>query len=85
MKRAVAYLSEIDRLVRGEDRLLVASDFDGTLCQTADSPSDVTVPNPIFETVRQLIGCERLILAVISGRAAHITQVIRPSGAGASR
>jgi len=80
VKHAVAYLSEIDRLIRGQDRLLVASDFDGTLCQIADSPSNVTVPTAIFETVRQLIGCERIILVIISGRAVKdlVTRLPRP-------
>lgn len=68
MPGTVACLSEIDRLVENGNAILLAADFDGTLCPMADSPDDVAVPNIIQKPLLQLSNSRRLVVAVISGR-----------------
>jgi trehalose 6-phosphate phosphatase len=48
---------------------LIATDFDGTLCPIADDPSGVHVARATLEILRHAGACQRLSLAVISGRA----------------
>lgn len=68
MPDATACLSEIDRLVESGDQILLATDFDGTLCPVCESPSNVVVPKMIMEILRQLSSSHRIVIAVISGR-----------------
>jgi trehalose 6-phosphate phosphatase len=67
--RASALSCLIDRLAAGTKRLLVATDFDGTLCPITDSPSDVAIPPVILEILIQLSLSQRVAFTVISGRA----------------
>ena len=69
MPGTVACLSEIDRLMEGGNAILLAADFDGTLCPMADCPDDVVVPNIIQGLLLELSKSRRLVVAVISGRA----------------
>jgi trehalose 6-phosphate phosphatase len=69
MKYALAALAEIDQRVIAAERLLIASDFDGTLCPIASSPAEVHVSAGMAEILRQIAACTRMTLAVISGRA----------------
>lgn len=69
MEHAIARLSEIDRLADGDGRVLVAMDFDGTLCPIVDPPSAAAVPAVITEVMHQLCSSPRVVVAVISGRA----------------
>ena len=54
---------------RSAARLLIATDFDGTLCPLAPSPVQVHLSAGMLEILRQIAACKRLTLAVISGRA----------------
>lgn len=65
----LAALPEIDALLRSARRVLIATDFDGTLCPIVDSPSEVRVSTATLEILRHVAASPRLALAVISGRA----------------
>ncbi len=69
MKYCLSALPEIDTLLHGTKRILVATDFDGTLCPIANAPSEVHVAPATLEILRYATACKRLTLAVISGRA----------------
>jgi trehalose-phosphatase len=69
MPDVTACLSQIDRLVEGGNHILLAADFDGTLCPVCESPSNVVVPKMILESLRQLSNSPHIAIAVISGRA----------------
>jgi len=62
-------LPKLDCAVRGAERVLIAADFDGTLCPIAPSPHEVRMPPATMEIVRRMACCERVHLAVMSGRA----------------
>lgn len=67
--QATALSSEIDRLAKAAKQILLVSDFDGTLCPTADSPLKVVVPAVILEVLGQLSMSRRVAITVVSGRA----------------
>ncbi len=69
MKYCLSALPEIDRRLEETRRVLIATDFDGTLCPIAQSPSEVRLAPAMLEILRHAAGCQRLTLAVISGRA----------------
>ena len=69
MKYCLSVLCELDGMLAGKDRVLIASDFDGTLCPIAGSPSEVRLAPAMLEILRHTAACPRLSLAVISGRA----------------
>ena len=70
---AVSYclsaLGEIDRTLQGARRILIASDFDGTLCPIAESPTEVILAPAMVEILRRAAACSGVTLAVMSGRA----------------
>src|SRR5579872_7255714 len=66
---ASALSCAIDRLATGTKRLLVATDFDGTLCPITDSPSNAVIPPVTLEILGQLSLSQRVAFTVISGRA----------------
>lgn len=68
MRYCLSAFSEVDARLQTVQRLLIASDFDGTLCPIAESPSDVHVAPAMLETVRRLARCPQITFAVISGR-----------------
>jgi trehalose 6-phosphate phosphatase len=68
-KYCLSSLSEIDPILRRSSRLLVATDFDGTLCPIANSPAYVYPSPATLEVLRRMESCDRITLAVISGRA----------------
>ena len=69
MKYCLSMLPEVDAMLRRAGRILIASDFDGTLCAIADSPSEVHLASATLEILRHAATCRRLTLAVISGRS----------------
>jgi trehalose-6-phosphatase len=69
MKYCLSTFPEIDAMLRGKGRILIASDFDSTLCPSADTPSDARVTAAMFEVLRRATACERLTLALIIGRS----------------
>lgn len=69
MRYCLSALDEIDARLRSARRILIATDFDGTLCPIADSPFEVHVAPATLEVLRHAAACSRLTLAVISGRA----------------
>lgn len=68
MKYGLAALEEIDALLCGANRVLIATDFDGTLCPIAESPAEVCVAPATLETLRRAAANPWITLAVISGR-----------------
>ena len=78
MKYCLSALPEIDIMLRSAKRILIATDFDGTLCPIADAPSEVHVSPATLEILRYALLCQRLSLAVISGRALADVRVRLP-------
>lgn len=68
-KHCLSALSDIDAIFESEGRVLLASDFDGTLCPIAASPNEVHVAPATMEILRRMTTSGRLSLAIISGRA----------------
>ena len=75
MKHCLAAFSEFGEALQMADRILIATDFDGTLCPIAADPSKVFLAPAMLEVLRQFQQCERVTLAVISGR--HLPDVRR--------
>ena len=69
MKYCLSVLPEIDGMLGGTGRILIASDFDGTLCPIADTPEEVHLAPATLEILRHAAVCRRLTFAVISGRS----------------
>lgn len=61
-------LAEIDTLLAASRRILIAADFDGTLCPIAASPAEARLPAGTHEILRRIGGCQRITLAILSGR-----------------
>jgi trehalose 6-phosphate phosphatase len=68
MKDALRFLPEIVSSL-GEGPLLIATDFDGTLCPIADTPSAVRTPLAIVELLSDLQASRNAPVAIISGRS----------------
>jgi len=62
-------MPEIEPLIRGARRVLIASDFDGTLCPIATSPAAVRFDPGTTEVLTRLASSQRVAVAVITGRA----------------
>jgi len=75
MKHCLAAFSEIGEALQKANRILIASDFDGTLCPIAADPSKVFLTEAVLDTLRHVRQCERVTLTVISGR--HLPDVRR--------
>jgi trehalose 6-phosphate phosphatase len=69
MKYALAHLPELDELLYGARRVLIATDFDGTLCPICELPENVRLSPGMVAVLRAISACDRMVLAVISGRA----------------
>jgi trehalose 6-phosphate phosphatase len=69
MKYCLSVLPEIDARLERAERVLIATDFDGTLCPIVDTPSEACLAPATIEILRHAMACPRLTLAVISGRA----------------
>jgi len=69
MKYCLSILPEIDAMLRSDGRILIATDFDGTLCPISESPAEVKLAPATVEILRHVAICPRVKLAVISGRA----------------
>lgn len=62
-------LDALDPAISEARQILIACDFDGTLCPIANSPSEVRMAPYMLETLRSISSSARLKLAVISGRS----------------
>lgn len=69
MKHCLTALAEIDSALEGARRVLISSDFDGTLCPIAETPQEVRVAPAMLEVLRHLTASPRITVAVVSGRA----------------
>src|SRR3954469_23726837 len=65
----LSVLPKLDPMLTHARRILVACDFDGTLCSIASDPSRVHVSPAMLQVLRAIEASDRLDLAVISGRA----------------
>ncbi len=68
MTYCLSALADIDKMLEEAQRVLIATDFDGTLCPIAQAPSEVHLAPATLEILRHLAACPRITLAVISGR-----------------
>lgn len=62
-------LPEIDGLLQRARRILIATDFDGTLCPIVEMPSEARLAPVTLEVLRHVRSSRRIVLAAISGRA----------------
>lgn len=69
MKYGLSMLAEIDAMLRGRRRILIASDYDGTLSAIANTPSEAHVTAAMFEVLRRVETSEGLTLVVLTGRS----------------
>ena len=69
--------ADLNRLAQ-VDQLLVAMDFDGTLAEFSDSPTDVRAVPGAVEALQDLAACPGVLVVLISGR--HLTQLSDVSG-----
>jgi trehalose 6-phosphate phosphatase len=81
LKPGYSVLVEIERILRRPGRVLIASDFDGTLCPLIDRPSEAELSPAALTAIQHALACYRVAFAVITGRA--LTDIERrfPSGA----
>ncbi len=68
MKHWLWMRDEIDAVLRSKQRILIGSDFDGTLCPIAPTPDQAHLAPATFEILKRAAACRRLTVAVISGR-----------------
>jgi trehalose-6-phosphatase len=54
MKHLFGSMPEVDALIGGARRILIASDFDGTLCPIANSPAAVHLANSTLQVLAGL-------------------------------
>jgi trehalose 6-phosphate phosphatase len=59
----------LDEVIPTTNSILIASDFDGTLCSIASTPSAVWVEPSMLDTLQRLIHIPKITLVVISGRS----------------
>ncbi|QTX04346.1 bifunctional alpha,alpha-trehalose-phosphate synthase (UDP-forming)/trehalose-phosphatase [Agromyces archimandritae] len=70
----------IDRFA-GEERLLVALDFDGTLAPHVDDPEAARAPKAVHRAIGRLLASDDLRVALVSGRSLEsLRHVARPPG-----
>lgn len=69
MRPALSSLPQLESVLRRGSRMLVATDFDGTLCPIARTPFTLTIRPAMLDALRRLLDSGRVSLAVISGRA----------------
>jgi trehalose 6-phosphate phosphatase len=61
--------SEIQDAVADAPTILIATDFDGTICSLADRPDGVHTPSRAVATLERLAARAGVILSVLSGRS----------------
>jgi trehalose 6-phosphate phosphatase len=81
LKPGYSLLLEIERILGLPGRILIASDFDGTLCPLIDRPSEAELSSSTLKTIQQALACYRLTFAVITGRALIDIERRFPAGA----
>ena len=79
MKKYAPALSQIHTALCGCRRILIATDFDGTLCPIVNSPSEARLNGRTFELLCRAIACPGLTLAVISARPVIDLKALLPS------
>lgn len=61
--------SDIQDAVADAPAILIATDFDGTICSLADRPDSVETPSRAIATLKRLAARRGIVLAVLSGRS----------------
>jgi trehalose 6-phosphate phosphatase len=69
MKHCLTALSDFAEALRNGGRVLIATDFDVTLCPIAADPSKASLAPAMLDILRLVQRCEGVTLAVISGRS----------------
>ncbi len=80
MKLGLALLSEIGAILQRPGRVLIASDFDGTLCPLVDRPSEAQPIPSVLRTLRYALASQRVTIAVITGRSLTDIEPRFPAG-----
>ncbi|HVV47839.1 MAG TPA: trehalose-phosphatase [Bryobacteraceae bacterium] len=81
MKPGLSLMAGLDTILQRPGRILLASDFDGTLCPLIDRPSEAQLIPSVRKAVEKVLACHRVTFAVITGRA--LTDIERRFPAGA--
>lgn len=69
------YWSELSAHIERRQRLLIATDFDGTLAPLVATPAQAVLPPETRTLLRRLNACPRAKLAIISGRALNDLEI----------
>jgi trehalose 6-phosphate phosphatase len=68
LNRSLLY-SRVDQAIGSGRRLLVATDFDGTLAPIAATPNEAALPAGTWRTLREMAALPGCLLFVVSGRS----------------
>ena len=69
LEHLMAGWEQVAERVRNARRILVMSDFDGTLTPIAGRPEEATMPERTKELLQALVQQPRVVIGIISGRA----------------
>jgi len=69
MRHLLRFLNDLDTQIATSEKLLIATDFDGTLCPLADRPAAAALPAAMCATIGDLLDSGRVTLAILSGRS----------------
>lgn len=69
MTHALLELPLFGERIAGSGKILLATDFDGTLCPLAEHPSRIQIAPETTGVLRQLAGARGVVLAIVSGRS----------------
>jgi trehalose 6-phosphate phosphatase len=79
-RNCLSALVEIEAALVQAHRVLIASDFDGTLCPITETPGEARLPLDTAEILRFMRGCEGIMFAILSGRTLADVRQRMPSG-----
>lgn len=81
MKSGLSLLAAVDSTLRRPGRILIAADFDGTLCPLVDTPSEAALTPVMAALLNQIVTFPRFTLAIITGRRLTDIEGRCPAGA----
>lgn len=80
-QNCLAALDRAGRLVESSARVMIVSDFDGTLCPIADRPGMAALSPAMFDLLERLASSPGAALVIVSGRSLRDLAARTPAGA----
>jgi trehalose 6-phosphate phosphatase len=68
MRHLLSHFQELERLASERSHVLLALDFDGTLCPIVEDPASAAVSPEMLQVLRRLCVNPQVTLAIVSGR-----------------